>query len=393
MIGMGVIVGILVAMLVLLSINLFTFYRLPATPTRTITDEAPAPLVSILVPARNEERCIEACVRSLLAQRYAPLEILVLDDQSSDATAQMVQSIIDALPYDQQGRLRLLRGETLPAGWIGKNFACQQLAQHARGEYLLFTDADTIHEPGMVQAVIECMQCSHVALLTAQPEHVLGSLGECLIVQLLNFTILTLLPIALIRRRPEASLATGNGQLLCFQCAAYERIGGHASVKGRMLEDVLLARKIKAAGYPMIFVDALHVVHCRMYYSFAEVWRGFSKNLYAFYNYTPLFALLGLLLNLALFVAPPLLVMLSIVTPLPSMITLFGLLAYLIAALMRLLLALRFVRTQRILSLVSCLLHPISIALECLILLNSMRWYYRKKGSQWKGRAYQEFKV
>ena len=115
-IGMGGIVGILIAMLILLIINLFAFYRLHATSTRTITDEAPAPLVSILVPARNEERCIEACVRSLLAQRYAPLEILVLDDQSSDATAQKVQSIIDALPYDQQGRLWLLRGETLPAG-------------------------------------------------------------------------------------------------------------------------------------------------------------------------------------------------------------------------------------------------------------------------------------
>jgi len=123
-------------------------------------------------------------------------------------------------------------------------------------------------------------------------------------VPLLNFTILTLLPIALIRRRPEASLATGNGQLLCFQRAVYESMGGHDAVKGRILEDVLLARKVKAAGYHMIFVDALNVVRCRMYRSFGEVWNGFSKNLYAFYNYALPFALLGLLLNLALFVAP-----------------------------------------------------------------------------------------
>src|SRR5207248_2488393 len=122
---------------------------------------------------------------------------------------------------------------------------------------------------------------------------------------------------------------------------------------------------IKAAGYHMIFVDALLVVRCRMYRSFSEVWSGFSKNLYAFYNYALPFALLGLLLNLALFVMPLLLVILAAFTPLPPMVTLFALIAYLIAVLMRLLLTLRLIRTQRLLSLVLCLLHPISIMLEC----------------------------
>jgi chlorobactene glucosyltransferase len=389
---MGVIVGVLIIMLLLLIINLLTFYRLSATPQHERHDtssKAHAPLVSILIPARDEEHCIEMCVRSLLAQHYEPLEILVLDDQSSDATAQIVQTIIDELPCNQQARLRLLKGETLPVGWIGKNFACQQLARHARGEHLLFTDADTIHEAGMVGAVIDCMQIYNVALLTAQPEHVLGSLGESLIVPLLNFTIMTLLPIALIRRRPEASLATGNGQLLCFQRTVYESVGGHAAVKGRILEDVLLARATKAAGYHMMFVDAQYVLRCRMYRSFSEVWSGFSKNLYAFYNHALPFALLGLLLNLALFVTPLLLLILAAFTPLPLMVTLFALIAYLLAVLMRLLLTLRFIRTQRLLSIVLCLLHPISIALECLILLNSMHWYYRKRGTLWKGRAYQ----
>lgn len=388
----AIVTGILTAMLLLLIINLLTFYRLPVSSGREISDtsdEVRYPLVSILVPARNEEHCIEICVRSLLAQQYKHLEILLLDDQSSDATVEIVLGIIDELPQGQRASLRLLRGEPLPTGWIGKNFACQQLARHAAGQYLLFTDADTVHQPGMVQAVIDCMQRSNVALLTAQPEHVLGSLGESLIMPLLNFTILTLLPIALIRRRPEASLATGNGQLLCFQRAAYESIGGHAAVKGRMLEDVLLARTVKAVGYQMIFVDALNVVRCRMYRSFSEVWNGFSKNLFAFYNYALPFALVGLLLNVALFVLPPLLIILAAFTPLPSTVSLLALLGYLIAVLMRLLLTLRFVRTQRLLSLALCFLHPLSIVIECLILLNSMRWYYRKRGTEWKGRAYQ----
>ncbi len=284
------------AMFFLLLINLLTFPRLHATPTRSQN----LPMLSILVPARDEEQCIEGCIRSLVAQEYEPLTVIVLDDNSSDATAAIVRSIIDALPMAQRGRLQLLQGQALPTGWVGKNFACHQLAQHAQGDYLLFTDADTVHTPGMAQAVIACMQHYGVKLLTAQPEFEMKSLGERLIVPLLNFTIMTLLPVALVRVRPEPSLATGNGQLLCFHRSAYNKIGGHEAVKGKILEDVLLARAVKRAGERMIFVDALAFVRCRMYRSLAEVWAGFSKNLFAFYNYSLPFALLALLLNLAL---------------------------------------------------------------------------------------------
>lgn len=381
---LSILLALLCILLLILLINLCTFYRMRSSKSG-MTHE---PLVSVLIPARNEEQCIATCVRSLLAQDYERLEILVLDDASSDTTASIVQTLIDALPVQQQGRLRLLHGEPLPAGWVGKNFACQQLAQHAHGEYLLFTDADTIHAPETLSSVITTMHTSGVKLLTAQPEHILSSLGERLIVPLLNFTILTLLPVALIRRRPEPSLATGNGQLLCFHRSAYEAVGGHASVKDRILEDVLLARAVKAAGYRMIFVDAFLLVKCRMYMSFAEVWSGFSKNLFAFYNYSLPFALFALVLNLCLFVAPPLLILLSIVIPLPTDIFLCALSAYGIAALMRVLLTLRFTRSHRGIMLLLCFLHPISILLECLILINSIRWRYRKTGTIWKGRHY-----
>ena len=346
------------------------------------------PFVSILVPARNEEGCIEACIRSLVGQKYRRLEVLVLDDQSSDGTALIVQSLIDELPGVQRARLRLLKGSELPPGWIGKNFACQQLAEQAQGEYLFFTDADTIHAPEMLPAVLSFMRQERVQLLTGQPEHILGSPGERLIVPLLNFTILTLLPIALIGRRPEPSLATGNGQLLCFERAAYEGIGGHAAVKDRILEDVLLARKIKATGYRMAFVDALELVQCRMYHSWHEVWAGFSKNLFAFYNYSLPFAIFALLLNLLLFVLPVLLLLDAPFFALPQHTVLYALVAYTLAVTMRILLTLRFVQAQRGLMLIYSFFHPISIVLECLILVNSIRWRYRKSGAMWKGRQY-----
>jgi chlorobactene glucosyltransferase len=387
-IGSGIILGVLCALFLILLVNLLTFPRLKSYTPPEQAVEQDAPLLSILVPARNEERCIETCVRSLVAQNYKQLEVLVLDDASSDATATIVQRISDALPGEQKERLRLLSGAPLPAEWVGKNFACHQLAQQARGDYLLFTDADTVHAPGMAGAVLATMREQHIALLTAQPEMISSSLGERLIVPLLNFTILTLLPVALIPRRPETSLATGNGQLLCFQRATYEEIGGHAALKGRILEDVLLARTVKEAGQRMIFVDALLLVRCRMYASFAEVWAGFSKNLFAFYSYNLPFALVALLLNLALFVLPPLILLATPLLTLPPLVVFCAFSAYLLAILMRVLLSLRFTRRQTGVALLLCLLHPLSILLECLILLNSIRWHYRKAGTVWKGRHY-----
>jgi chlorobactene glucosyltransferase len=381
--GLEIIVGILCVLFLILIVNLCTFYQLHDAPTQSLM-----PLLSILVPARNEEQCIESCIRSLVAQDYERLEVLVLDDQSTDATATIVESIIVALPENQQGRLRLLHGKDLPQGWVGKNFACHQLAQHAHGSYLLFTDADTIHKPGMAHAVIDCMHKLNVQLLTAQPEHLMESFGERMIVPLLNFTILTLLPVALIRKRPEPSLATGNGQLLCFERLAYEKIGGHASVKARILEDVLLARAIKTAGLRMAFVDAQEVIRCRMYRSFAEVWAGFSKNLFALYNYSLPFALCALVLNLALFALPLALLLSTPFTALSLQTILLALAAYLLPVLMRILLTLRFIHFQRWLMVLFCLLHPCSILLECLILLNAIRWHYRKIGTSWKGRYY-----
>jgi len=296
--------------------------------------------------------------------------------------------MIDSLPPVQQGRLRLLHGARLPNSWIGKNFACHQLAQHVQSEYLFFTDADTVHAPETVKTIIDYMQSSSIQLLTAQPEHILESLGELLVVPLLNFTILTLLPVALVRLRPEPSLATGNGQLLCFRRSAYEAIGGHAAVKGRILEDVWLARTVKAAGYRMAFVDAMNLVSCRMYRTFKEVWTGFSKNLFAFYNYSLICALLALVLNLTLFVAPPLLLLVIPFITLPSTLVFSASMAYVLAVLIRILLALRFARVKRGLMVLLCLFHPVSIVLECLILLNSIWWHYRRKGTVWKGRQY-----
>lgn len=377
--------GMLLLLFGHLLINLLSFHRLRVTTKGNVLED---PFVSLLVPARDEESHIEMCVRSLLGQHYERLEVLVLDDRSSDATASIVQSISDELPAAQKGRLQLLQGESLPAGWVGKNFACHQLSQHARGDYLFFTDADTVHEPETVRAVIDCMHRLDVGLLTAQSEYKLRGIGERLIMPLIGFRVFTLLPLTLVSRRPESILATGNGPLLCFHRKAYVAAGGHQAIKGCILEDLSLARAVKAAGYRMAFVDALNLISCHMYTSFANTWAGFSRTFFAFYNYSLIAAIVIITLDLALFVVPPLLLLLALFVSLPLAVILLALGSYSIAVLMRLLLAIRFARSQELLTLLLCFLHPIAILLGCLILLNSMRWHYRKVGTAWKGRYY-----
>lgn len=388
------ILSILSLFLLILLINLLTYPRLR---TKAIVSSQAAgeerqryPLLSILVPARNEAHCIEDCVRSLLAQEYPSLEILVLDDLSTDATSEVVQRLIHELPPDHGGRLQLLRGELLPEGWVGKSFACYQLALHARGELLYFTDADTIHAPETARAVVDCMRQYDAQLLTAHPEYIFGSLGERLLVPLLNFSMLILLPLALVPRRPEPTLSNGNGQLMCFRRAAYEQIGGHLGVKDSLIEDVVLARLFKAAGHRMVFVDASTLMRCRMYRSFAGVVAGFSKSHFAPFQYTLALALIAIVLMLVLFVAPPLLAILLFLSGSPLVSGLLATASYALAVVMRVLIALRFNRRQKMFMVALCFLHPVSIVLECLIMLNSMRWRYRKAGIMWKGRSYKK---
>lgn len=387
----GILFGTVFVLFINLLLNLLVFDRLKSPPKEERQKNSSAcPLVSILVPARNEADHIEECVRSLLGQRYEKLEVLVLDDQSTDETSMIVQQLIDGLPPEQANRLCLLHGETLPDGWIGKSFACYQLTQVAQGDYLLFTDADSVYAPQMVCTVMQGMHDLGVQFLTALPSYNLHGIAERLAIPLLYFKVFTLLPLALVRHRPEPIFAVANGPLLCFQRSVYEAIGGHKAVRTSIMEDNSLARKVKAAGYRMAYVDGQNLVSCYMYDSFAELWGGFSRTFFSFYNYSLPAAAAMILLNLALFVAPPLLALASLIIPLALLVTLFSLGCYALAVVMRIVLTLSCARSQRVPLLFLSLLHPISMILECLFLLNSIRWHYRKEGALWKSRYYMQ---
>jgi chlorobactene glucosyltransferase len=233
------------------------------------------PSLSIVVPARNEERQIERCVRSLLAQRHPDFEVILVDDRSEDRT----RAIADGLARDDP-RLKVLAGEPLPEGWIGKSWALAQGAHAARGTWLLFTDADTEHKPPAAASAARCAidrGYDVVSLLTDQ--ETIG-IAERVFLPTILFTIL--LGIGALDdvndpRKPQVAIF--NGQYIMVSRAAYEAIGGHAAVRDEIAEDLELARRFKRDGRFRIFLaGAGGLVRTRMYRSFGEIWEGFVKN-------------------------------------------------------------------------------------------------------------------
>lgn len=237
-------------------------------------DGAALPSASLLVPARDERATLPQTLPTWLAQ--GALEVLVLDDGSSDGTGAYLAEAAAREPT-----LRTLTGAPLPDGWSGKNWACHQLAQAARGELLVFTDADVRWGPGALTAVRRGLVHERADLLTCWPRQRCESLGERLLVPLVDMLLLTNLP-APLARLPWPRSATGaNGQLMAWTRAGYERVGGHAALRAEVLEDVRFAQRLKARGGRVALSLGRGLVETRMYDGFAAAVAGFGKNVVA----------------------------------------------------------------------------------------------------------------
>lgn len=242
---------------------------------RSCEPDASLPALSIVVPARNEERHIERCLRSLLAQRHPDFEVIVVDDRSEDRTA----GIAEALARDDS-RLKVVAGEPLPEGWVGKPWALVQGARAARGAWMLFTDADTEHEPLAAASAARCAierSCDVVSLLTDQ--ETIGVAERVFLPTILYTILLGIGALDDINDMRKSQIAIFNGQYILVSRVAYEAIGGHAAVHNEIAEDLELARRFKRDGRFRIFLaGADGLVRTRMYRSFREIWEGFVKN-------------------------------------------------------------------------------------------------------------------
>lgn len=229
--------------------------------------------VSAIVPARDEEETIRACVESLVPQKEIA-EILVVNDQSADRTAEIVRGLIAQYP-----QVRLLEVADLPAGWVGKNNAVWMGAREANGEWLLFTDADAVHECDSAAKAMEIAERTRSVLVSFSPEQVFQTWYEKSLIPYIYRRLSARFTYAEVND-PQKTAAAANGQFLLIRRDAYDSVGGHASISGEVLEDVALAKGVKSAGYRIWFGSGKGIVRVRMYRSFRGMWRGWKKNLY-----------------------------------------------------------------------------------------------------------------
>jgi hypothetical protein len=254
---------------VLLAANLPLLRRPRPAPAET-GREAP---ISVLIPARDEERNIGAALESVLQETRADLEVLVLDDDSGDATAALV-----ARYAAHDSRVRLLRGEPLPPGAWGKPSACARLAEAARGAELVFMDADVCLAPGALRRLRAERVRSGAALLSGVPRQVTLGFGERLVVPLIHFVLLGFLPLLAMRRSLHPAFGVACGQLMIVERSAYFAAGGHRAVADKIHDGMALARALRRAGFRTELADFTRVARCRMYRSWREVANGFAKN-------------------------------------------------------------------------------------------------------------------
>ncbi len=232
-------------------------------------DIAKLPWVSVIVPARDEELSLGACLRSLVTQTGVSFEVIVVDDASTDRTREIALSF---------PRVRLVDAGPLPEGWTGKNNAMAAGARQARGEWLLFTDADTVHLPGsMARSLAEARQ-HDAALLSYSPEQEVEGIWEKAVMPVIFAELAATYSPSKVSD-PASSAAAANGQYLLISRSAYDAVGGHAAIAGSLLEDVALARNVKASGRKIFFRYGGDAVRTRMYRSFAQLREGWTKNL------------------------------------------------------------------------------------------------------------------
>jgi chlorobactene glucosyltransferase len=257
---------------------LLPFLTLPRlarrSPNLSEAPRASGPLVSIIIPARNEAGTIETVVRSILDSTYHPFELIVVDDRSTDATASLVEQVSAKI------QVSLVRGQELPEEWYGKPWACFQGYQEARGELLLFTDADTRHQPELLERAVGALLTEHADLVTVSPLQRCLTFWERIVMPQIWFLLALRYSPESVNRARQARDVIANGQFILTTRAAYEAAGTHAAVRYEVAEDLALAQNYLAKGLKLHFAFAERLMETRMYQGLASLIEGWSKNIY-----------------------------------------------------------------------------------------------------------------
>lgn len=323
--------------------------------------------ISVLIPARNEEKNLPVLFNTLSSQTYPIQEIIVLNDNSSDNTEKII------LKYQKENSIiKLIKGKELPKDWLGKNWACNQLSENAKGDYLIFIDADVILSENAIASAVNIFEKYRLDLFSVFPTQIIKSFGEWLIVPLMNRFLLTFLPLNLVYNSKNSSLSAANGQFLMFSKEYYLKTGGHSSVKNKVVEDMEFVRKVKKSGGKALTAVGWNSIFCNMYTGFIDSFLGFSKNFFPGFNGNVFMFVVLLIIIAFSFFLPFVFIFINIKFLFPTLIALLsGIFVSIISK-------------QNII--LNILLYPLQMFLMVFVGINSVFQTYFGL-SKWKGRS------
>lgn len=374
----GIVTLLLVAFSGLVVRNLRDYAPLaPTLPSR------PDDHLFVLIPARNESTNIADCLAGIRAQTWERFSVLVLDDASEDDTAQIVAQIAEA-----DARISLLQGSPIPAGWAGKVWACQQLGEAALtygADWLLFLDADTRAQPELIGTALAHAQTTDAGMVSTFPYQVTGTFWERVALPMLQFLIVTFLPVRGVWESPFPQLVAACGQFELFSAEAYRAVGGHGSIPNSFHDGLQLARRVKGLGRTVRLFDGSALIACRMYEGGRAVWNGFTRNAYeGLGGFVPLVAMT--VLQGGLFLLPFVFLLAALVRAATG--AGFPTWGWLCAVQVGLIYLMRGLQARRFGHAEAVWLHPLSIALMIAIQWASFWKTLRKSQVAWKGRVY-----
>ena len=352
-------------------------YREPP-PALLLAGATLRPKISVLIPARNEEASIGAAIESVLRSQGVDLELLILDDASTDRTGEIVEAF-----GARDSRVRLEHSGLLPEGWNGKQYACSRLAKCARYDVFCFLDADVRVSPTALARMHEFMECAHSDLVSGFPRQETESALEWLLLPLIHFVLLGFLPIAGMRMFQAPGFAAGCGQFMMMRREGYELSGGHATILSTMHDGLLLPKAFRKKGLRTDLADLTELASCRMYRNAGEVWSGLSKNATEGLAAPARILPFSFLLFFGQVFPFLLLILLTLSDRLQTPAGLYALGAVLLSYLPRALGVLRFRQSVE-----GALLHPVGVMLLLVLEWCALGRKIAGRKSTWKQRAY-----
>lgn len=343
-----------------------------------------APLVSILVPVRNEQhRVLDDCIRSILAQDYGKFEVIAVNDRSTDKTGEMLETLAKS-----DDRLRVIEGEELPPGWLGKPYAMQQALNHARGEWILATDADMIFEASALRTALDRAVESNGDALTLIPRFETGSFWERVIIPTWEWVFLMFTFFFRIHDQ-KSDRAAGIGGFFLMKRTVLDRAGGYEGLKDEVMEDARLAERIKRSNARLLIERAPALISTRMYSTFSEMWECNTKNWFSGVNFSFPFALFCVVSMYLAAVAPPLIALAAIIA-IASGTDLSALFIPAVLSWLLQVIVMAIVCKRSEVSLVYALTTPLGLGLIYAMLFDSGIRITTGRGVTWKGRKIYE---